>query len=182
MNTPTYTTKRLSFGPGVLYIGAAGATPMTDIGAVKTGATLTITRDKLEVKQGSPESLIKQWVVSETVKLDVVGLEWNLDNLQYAIGAGVISTNGDETDFGLGGDMEVTEASLKFVHQMPAGGTVEIDIWKAQSAGELSVSFGNDPHEFPYSFIALDSTTDWSGSALDSKAKLVKIALTGTWT
>lgn len=27
MNTPTYNTKRLSFGPGVLYIGTAGSTP-----------------------------------------------------------------------------------------------------------------------------------------------------------
>ncbi len=150
-----------------------------DIGAVKTGATLTITRDKLEVKQGSPEALVKQWVVAETVKLDVVGLEWNLDNLRYAIGAGVVSTSGDETTFGFGGDMEITEASLKFVHQMPAGGTVEINIWKAQSAGEMTLTFGNDPHEFPYSFVALDSDTDWAGSSLDSKAKLVKITLTG---
>lgn len=27
MNIPEYTTKRLSFGPGVLKIGAVGATP-----------------------------------------------------------------------------------------------------------------------------------------------------------
>lgn len=27
MNVPEYTTKRLSFGPGVLYLGSVGATP-----------------------------------------------------------------------------------------------------------------------------------------------------------
>ena len=150
-----------------------------DVGAVKTGAVLTFTRDKLEVKQGSPESLIKQWVITETVRLEVVGHEWNIDNLQYAIGTGIITTDGDEKSMDIGGDMEVKEASLKFVHQMPAGGTVEVDIWKAQSAGELSVTFGGDPHEFPYTFVALDASTDWSGSSLPSAGRLCRIKLTG---
>jgi len=163
----------------VLYIGSAGQTPTIDIGAVKTGATLTFTRDKLEVKQGSPEKLIKQWVVTETVKLDVVGHEWNLENLRYAIGCGIIQTSGNEKTMDFGGDMEVTEASLKFVHQMPAGGTVEIDIWRAQSAGELSIEFGNDPHEFPYSFVALDADTAWDGTTLDERGRLCRIRLIG---
>ena len=133
------------------------------------------------MKQGSPEKIIKQWVITETVKFEAIGLEWNLDNLQYAIGTGVVTTTGDQTDITFGGDMDITEAALKFVHQMPSGGTVEIDIWKAQSIGELTVTFGNDPHEFPYAFMALDSAVDWAGEALPAEGRLCKIILTGSF-
>ena len=59
----------------VLYLGPAGSTPVIDIGAVRSGAELAFTRERLEVYQGSPRQLIKQWVVSESVRLTVRGLE-----------------------------------------------------------------------------------------------------------
>jgi len=182
MNVPEYSTKRLSFGPGVLYLGAAGATPSQDIGAVKTGAVLTITRDKLEVKQGSPAQLIQQWVISESVKLEVHGMEWNLENLKYAIGAGIIKTVTGGKTLELGGTMSIEECALEFVHQMPAGGTVIVDIWKAQAGGEIAITFGDDPHEFPYVFMGLNATTDWAGNPLESGARLCKITLLGDFT
>ena len=47
----------------------------TDVGAVRSGAELRITRDKVEIKQGSPPVLIQQYVTSETVQLTIRGLE-----------------------------------------------------------------------------------------------------------
>jgi len=99
--------------------------------------------------------------------------EWNLDNLRYALGAGVTTA----TSLSIGGDINIAECALKFVHQMPSGGTVTIKIWKAQGAGEVTLTFGDDPHEIPYTFVALDSTTDWSGSSLSSGERLCRIEL-----
>jgi len=179
VNVPSYNVKRLSFGPGILYLGAAGTTPTTDVGAVRAGATLAFTREKLEIKQGSPEQLIQQYVTAETVRLEVHGIEWNLENLRYALGAGEISSisGGQQMDFG--GDMTITNCSVKFVHQMPAGGTVEVDIWKAQGQGEIEITFGMDPHEFPYVFLALVADTDWAGNTLPANGRLCRIKLLG---
>ena len=60
---------------GVLYLGPAGSTPTIDCGAVRSGAELAFSRERLEIHQGSPRQLIKQYVVAETVRLTVRGLE-----------------------------------------------------------------------------------------------------------
>jgi len=75
--------------------------------------------------------------------------------------------------------MTITEAAVKFVHQMPSGGTVTVYLWKAQGSGEVTITFGDDPHEFPYEFTALTATTDWAGNTLGSKERLCKIELVG---
>lgn len=131
------------------------------------------------MKQGSPERLIQQWVTSESVKLEVHGLEWNLTNLKYAIGAGIIDDVSGGKSLSLGGTMSIEECSLEFVHQMPAGGTVIVDIWKAQAGGEIAITFGSDPHEFPYVFFGLSADSDWSGSTLPEGGRLCKITLLG---
>jgi len=46
-----------------------------DVGAVRSGAELAFSRERLEVYQGSPRQLIKQWVTTESVRLTVRGLE-----------------------------------------------------------------------------------------------------------
>jgi len=174
-NVPAYSTDNFSFGPGILYAGAAGTTPTTDIGAVRSGAELAITRERITVEQGSPFQKVAEYVIRETATLTVTGIEWNFDNLARALGAGVTTSSATKDTFAFGGDMSIKEVALKFVHRSPAGHTFSLYIWKANGTGELTITFGDDIHEFPYTFEALRSKTDWAGGSLPEKEQLFKI-------
>lgn len=171
-NVPTYDTSLFSFGPGVLYLGAVGVTPTVDVGGVRSGMDVELTREVLDVLQGSPRTLEQSWVISESATLTLAGIEWNLSNLAAALGydypgnAGLLS---------LGGSMDVGSSSLKFVHQTPAGGTVEVMFWEAQGSGEVSITFGDEAHELPYEFLATQSDQNWAGEALATGQQLIKV-------
>lgn len=178
-NVPSYETDRFSFGPGVLYMGAPGTTPTLDIGAVKGDAELTITRKMLEMKQGSPQSLVKKYCVEESVTLKVNGAEWDTNNLAYALGAGVTAATGPQETFEFGGDTDVNNRALRYVHRTPDGGTVDIHIFQAEGGGSLAAAMKEtDWHEFPYEFSAIEGTTDFAGAALAAKKKKIKIIRT----
>jgi len=174
-NLPTYDTQNFSFGPGVLYIGPVGTTPTLDVGAVRAGAELAVARERLEVRQGSTRNLVQQYVTQETVTLTVTGIEWNLENLTYALGAGVTTAGLDYRELAFGGDLMIREAAVRFKHEMPNGDVLWIDIWRAQGAGEITITFGEDLHEFPFSFSALDTDSNWAGQALPENGKLFRI-------
>jgi len=175
MNVPSYTTERFSFGPGILYLGPAGTTPTIDVGAVASGATLTLGKTVLEVRQGSPAILVKQFIQQEDVTLAVSGLEWNLINLALAMGVGTTSSSATEETLALGGDVTIKNCAVKFVHQTPAGGTVNIYIWSASDTAEKTITFGDDPHNFPLELRGLHTTTDWAGNTLPAGQNLVKL-------
>ena len=174
-NVPSGETERVSFGPGVLYLGASGTTPTVDVGYAR-GATLTITRDVIELWQGSPQELIKRYSNKETVKLAINGLEWNVDNLSYALGAGETTTGVSPELLEGGGDPNMSEVALMYQHITTEGYTVTLSIWTATGDGEVSIEFGDDLHEFGYNFTALLSTTNWGGDSLAAKKKLYKIS------
>lgn len=175
-NVPAFTTDDFSFGPGVLFIGAAGATPLTDVGAVRSGAEFAVTREILEVRQGSPATVVQNYVLSEEAILRVTGIEWNLSRLKDTLGSGVVTLNpaGEDT-FEFGGSLNLDEVALRFKHELPAGTTVILDIWTAQAMGEFTITFGDDIHEFPYMFKALETLVDWEGNSLPANKRLFKI-------
>ena len=179
-NVGSYDTTRCSFGPGILYMGVPGTTPLVDIGAVRGDAELNIERTKLELYQGSPQSLVKQYVVKEEVGLKVTGVEWDLDNIAYALGAGVTSGIGGVTEtFEFGGDMDVNNRALRYIHRTPDGGTVDVHIFKAEGGGKLAISFKEtDFHEFPFEFRAVEGTSSFTGSVLADLKKKFKIIRT----
>lgn len=155
-NVPTVTKDNFSFGPGVLFAGVAcGTCPMVDVGAVRSGAELGITREKITVEQGSPYQRITDYVIRETVTLTVTGIEWNFNNLQRALGAGRLASPGGDRRFRFGGDMGVCSLSLCFRHHTAEGDEVWVKLWCAQGNGEITVAFGDDIHEFPYGFTAM---------------------------
>lgn len=174
-NIPGYTADNFSFGPGVLFVGPVGATPTVDVGAVKAGAELAVTREILEMRQGSTQNLVKQYVTQENVSLKVSGVEWNLARLKEVLGSGVLTTSSDVDTIEFGGDVDAAELAVRFRHVLPIGHTLYVDLWKTQPAPELSITFGEEFHEFPYNFKALDSTTKWDGSATDSNGRLMRI-------
>ena len=179
-NLPSYDTDSFSFGPGVLYIRPTGATPSIDIGGVRPGAELTVSREKLDVFQGTPQQLVKQYVTSETFEFTINGIEWNVLNLIYALAGGATHTTtlaGTTHHYiGFGGDINLTEVALKFEHRLPVGSTIEIDIWRAQGTGDVTLTFAEDLHEIPYGFTALQTSTDWNGNALPAIEQYIRIA------
>ncbi len=173
-NVPSYTTNNISIGPGILFLAAAGTTPTVDVGAVRSGE-LTITREKLDVDQGFPAQPIVSYAVGEDVTLTINAIEWDFTHLAQALGSGVVTGS---TQFDFGGDPNFSEVALKYQHRMAAGSTIVIDIWKANGSGEITTTFGDDVQEFPYSFMALNSDTDWASNTLGDTTSMFQIRRT----
>lgn len=184
-NVPVYDTNKLSFGPGILSLVAitdGGMTTVTngdlvDVGAVNSGATFNVTRTRLDVDQGSPKSRIDTFVTAESAQLAVTGIEWNLTNLNLALGAGLVTAAGVTTTFAFGGDLKVQDVAAKFVHVTPYGSTVTIRLWRSEGMGDLNVTFGDAIHEIPYTFHAIETTQSWGGSALGATLRLFEIEI-----
>jgi hypothetical protein len=184
-NVPNYDANKFSFGPGRLFLEThaySGGDPNIDIGAVRPGAELAISREKLRVEQGSPAMLAAEYVTKETVTFKITGIEWNMLNFAKALGAGELSETDTVLDFG--GDMNVSSLKLKSIHVLPDGSAVVIKIWKAKGSGDLTLPFAEGVHEFPYTFEAelpLDSTTDtikdWNGTVIATKKDLCKVQI-----
>ena len=169
--TPFYDTDDIGFGSGILYVEAytqPGSTPSlsaqaNDVGVIRT-ATLTVTRQKLEVLAGYPRQLLIAYVLQEDVVFSATGIEWKISRLRDALAAGRVVGN----TIGFGGSTTLTEVAVEFVHQMPAGGTIFLRIWKANGQGDLTLNFGDDVQEFTYAFKALTVTQAWGGQPLNS--------------
>ena len=179
-NVPAYKTANFSFGPGIVYLGPVnGTTPTIDIGAVKGDAELSIVRTPLQVFQGSPQTLVKQYVIKEEVSLRFTGVEWNMDQLPYIVSAGITSVSGAADSLHFGGDTNILERSLRYLHILPDGSTMDLHMFRVQGAGELAIALKEtDIHEFPFEFRALEGTTDFANAVLLVNRKLFKIIRT----
>jgi hypothetical protein len=173
-NVPNVTTANFSFGPGILKLGPAGATPTLDVGAVDQGASLEVRSTTLDLRQGNPSMLIKRYLQVSDVAFSVTGLEWNFDNLSKAIGSGVTTS----TQFDFGGDPNVTEYALQFDHRMPTGSTQTLRIWTVVGSGEITINFSDDFHTFPMAYSAVRSSTTWGGATIDDNNQYFRIVKT----
>lgn len=178
-NVPSYNTSKFSFGPGVLYIGPVGSTPLIDLGAVKGDAEMAVKRTALDVFQGSPASLVKKYFIQEDVSLKVTGIEWNLSNLARVLSAGVTTDSGANETLEFGGDMDSDQYALRYVHRQPDGSTIDIQLFTVLGKGELAIAFKEkEVHEFPLEFYALEGTVNFLNQALADGKKKFKIIRT----
>jgi hypothetical protein len=178
-NVPTIDTTRLSFGPGILYMGAPGTTPTVDVGAVTGDTDVTIERKKIQVKAGSPQSLVAEYAIEEDISIKMKGMEWKLDNMAYVLGAGVTSVSGAQEILEFGGDMAFTNRALRFVHIAADGSTIDLHIFKAEGSGKLTINMKEkDMHEVGIEFVSLEGTVDFTNGALASNKKKFKIIRT----
>ena len=175
-NVPTVTTNDISFGPAVLYMGVAGSTPATQVGAIsEDGVSIEITAEKRYISQGNPRIPVYNFTQAQGVMVKVTSIEWNFDNFARALGAGVTTVSGSEETFAFGGDPIVTQAALKIEHYMAvSGNTMNCYVWNVTSESGLTVPLGQDEHSFEFSFTALRSTTDWGGTSLAATQQLLK--------
>ena len=176
LNIPAGEVERVSFGQGVLYVGTTpGQTPTTDVGYAR-GATLNVTRQKLDLFQGTPRTLVRTFANQEDLSLQFTGLEWDLQQLKNLLGSGAFVAGPPET-LNFGGRIDFAEVQVYFVHRTPTEGTLEISIWRAQGQGELNLNFGDDFQEFNYQYRALPGTIDFTGTPITGGVDdLIKVA------
>jgi hypothetical protein len=176
-NLPTITATNFTAGPAVVYIGAAGATPATDVGSVEADSiTYEIENDIGDIMQGNPKMIVARYSKMHGIKLKVTAIEQNNDMLLYALGAGATATGGTYTQFSFGGEPCFTELALHIQHYMcKAADTLNLYMWKAVGDGVLSGGFTDDHHKYPYGFTGMYSATDWAGSSLSVGSRLFRV-------
>ena len=188
LNVPSGNKKRITFGPGILYMGAtnaSGTTPATiaagspggDIGYVRA-ASLTITRSKLDVFQGSPRSLIETYAVQEDVAFNIASIEVNPLQFYFALGSGVTASAAGVDQLDFGGQVTFQEVGLLFRHKSPTEGTVDLYLWKCQPVGEITMPFGDDVQETAFNFRALEALTQWGGATTGTNKRLMQLKMT----
>lgn len=177
LNLPTYDENQFSFGPGVVYFGATGSTPSTEVGAItEDGVQIEITSEKKVITQGNPKLPIYAFSQAQGCMVKFSGIEWDFDNMAKALGAGVTTSSGSESTFAFGGDPIVTQVAVKVAHAMAvSGNTMNAYVWKAFAEAGMPLAFGADEHKFAHSYVAMRSATDWAGSSLSYKTQLFKL-------
>jgi hypothetical protein len=178
-NVPGYNTKRLSLGPGILYLGTPGTTPTVDVGATKGDMEIIIERKTVDVYQGSPKTKVATYVNEENVSIKLNGLEWNVNNLAAVLGAGITSQSGAQEIMDFGGDNAMSNTAVRYVHIMPDGSTIEFQMFKGEGVGKINIAAKeSDMHEFPYEFSALEATVDFGNVAVAAKKKKFRLIRT----
>ena len=172
---------RASIGPGVLYIGAAGATPTVSAGLItEDGATFEVGGEMVDVLQGNPRLIEFSFFQTQSATLGITSIEWELDRLASAIGAGNTVVTGTEETLSFGGEPCVQEYAIELQHRKcTAVHTVNIRLWKANSAdGGVSVPMNaGQVHQFPMRWRGLRADTNWAGDALPADEQLFQVAI-----
>jgi len=177
LNIPTFVENNISFGPGRVFIGAAGATPLEDVGAItEDGVQIEITSEKKTITQGNPKLPIYVFSQAQGAMVKLTGIEWKQTLMAKILGAGQTTTGGGQDTFAFGGDPLVTKLAIRVEHQMAiTGNTLYGNIWTAVGDGGLAMSLDADEHKFPSNYMALRSTTNWAGETLDYRSQLIQI-------
>lgn len=177
LNLPTITRDDISFGPARLFLGAAGATPTVDVGAIsEDGISVEFASEMREIMQGNPKLIELKFIQQQGVNLKLTSIEWNFDNLAFALGAGNTSASGTFEKFAYGGEPCPTELAIHVQHQMcRSGDTMNVYVWRAVGEGNTTLPFTHDEHAFEYTFNAMRSATDWAGNTLASDEQLIQV-------
>jgi hypothetical protein len=176
-NLPTIDRDDISFGPARLFLGVAGATPTVDVGAItEDGVSVEFTSEMKDITQGNPKLPELTFIQSQNVMVKVTSIEWNFNNLAYALGAGVTTASAGAETFAWGGQPCPTELALHVQHQMcRSGNTINVYVWRAVGEGNTSLPFTHDEHQFEYNFKAMRADTDWAAAALGYNKQLISI-------
>lgn len=180
LNLPGGDINQVTLGPGRLYLGPAGSTPSQEVGYVQGDTTITFERKRTDVRQGSPQIIVDAFANEENVMIEFPAIQYNLDAVLRIIGDGATSASGADTILKFGGSPGFSKFAARFVHILPSGGTLIVDIWKAIGEGTIPVKVSpTELHEVPLKLNAIyPGTTDWGGATLSNGQQLVKITRT----
>ncbi len=164
-NMPGYTASRFSLGPAIVKIGATGATPAIDLGAVEE-VSFELNAEKADVEQGSPKELIETLPMRVSASLTFRGLEWNKDFFVWATGV----CNTDSTKYFFGGDPTAEKFAVQFEDSvLGSGNTFTGRLWTCVPAGDFPITMGDAVHTFELTFRVLRSTTNWRSEAIGGR-------------
>jgi hypothetical protein len=179
-NLPNYDVDSITLGQCIVYMDPyraptlSGVTPSTDVGAIDE-ATISISRELLDLKQGTPQLLVQQWAVGETGQLKLKGWEWNINNFYKVFAAGATSVSGHEESFLFGGDYTVQPVQVRLQHKTPNGATIFLDFWRCTGSGSLEFQFNpKDFNKFDYTFNLWRGLTNWTNEALAVGTRLFR--------
>lgn len=179
LNVGTVTTARMSFGPATIAVGAAGATPTTDIGSIlpDDGVELEFQAEMSDIVVGNPKVPVYRFAKSHNFYVRATSIEWNANNLAFALGTGATAISGSNEVYRFGGDPCPDELAVLVQHRKcTAAHTINVRVWRAQSeTGGLAVTLGEEVHGFPYAWKANRSTTNWAGASLAADSQLVEV-------
>lgn len=173
-NIPTASDNDISFGPGILSLGAAGATPTSDIGFItEDGVTIEMQSEKRTIMQGNARVPLYTFSQMQGVMVRCTGIHWNFTTFAQVLGAGTTSSGAGFEQFIFGGDPLVRRYACQVQHSMvQSGHTMYARIWRVVGEGGLTIPMGQDEHQFEYSLMAHRTTTDWASNALAAGAQL----------
>ncbi len=164
-NMPGYDATNFSLGPAIVKIGAIGATPSIDLGAVEE-VSFNLEQEGADIEQGSPKELIEVLPSRVTASLTFRGIEWNKDNFMYGTGGG----NTDATKFYFGGSPTKAKYALQFEHSvLGSGNTFTGRLWKCVPEGEFPITMGEAVHTFEMTFRVLRATSNWRSETIGGR-------------
>lgn len=135
-----------------------------------------MTSEKRDIMQGNPRTIEHTFAQVQGVKVSWTSIEWDFTRFQYQIGAGNTSASASLETWAFGGDPIVETVALRIQHYMAqAAQTLDFRIWKARGDGPLSMPMGQDEHQFPFSYLAMRSATNWAGTTLARDEQLLQI-------
>ena len=179
-NIPGYDVDSITLGQCIILMdpyrtpSALGITPSTDVGAIDE-ATISINRELLDLKQGTPQLLIQQWAIGESGQLTLKGWEWNIENFYKVFAAGSTGINGSEETFEFGGDYMVQPVQIRLQHMTPTGATIFLDFWRCTGSGSLEFQFNPaDFNKFDYTFNLWRGLSNWTDDTLTVGTRLFK--------
>lgn len=184
-NFPSGTINDISFGPAKVYLapyvtnhGTSIRTWGTDVGFIgEDGVNLELTAERRDITQGNPRLIEYSFTQAQSVMLNFTSIAWNMDNFSNALGGiGVTTSTSSFETFGFGGDPINQELGIRIEHEMAiTGNTINVYVWRAMSESGFTIPFGQDEHQFEFSFKVLRSEHTWSGSPLAKKQQLVRV-------
>ena len=184
-NFPAGTINDISFGPATVFMlpyTTSGTGDLnsfgTDVGYIgEDGVNIEISAERRDITQGNPKLIEYSFTQAQSVMVNFTSIAWDFTNFTYALGGiGVTSSAATNETFGFGGDPINQELGIRIQHEMAVtGNTINIYVWKAMSESGFSMPFGQDEHQFEFSFKVLRSAYNWTGGSLPKKEQLIKV-------
>lgn len=180
LNIPSGTAANVTYGPALLFVGATGATPSTDVGFIsEDGISVELATEMGEISQGNPKLPEIVFNQAQSARVVLTSIEWDMDRFAEALNAGNTTVTGTEETLSWGGEPCPTEVAVHVQHQMcSSGDTMNVYVWRAVGEGGLVLPFVHDPHNFEFAYKALRATTTWAGVSLPSNEQLIRVERT----
>jgi len=156
-------------GDGELYLGILpdGTDPETalstviddalkNIGIIESGATLNIDKKMKDLK--SNRGIVGRYTTETNTSFKSGVLSWNINDLNSLLGA-TVTTDGTSKKTVVGANDRLPVVYLRFIHTKADGGTLTVNMYRAQAEGKLDFKFDREKHTtINYEFMALASS------------------------